>query len=114
MTRSVGSLKKIVLGHVSKQDDPPRTREEQNGRWICDRVVVKDTSTGTEYLFPVNDALGLDKEPKLYRCENKRESLAAKTKTLKNVNYEVLVCTGKEKDAGTRKSFLQRLWPLYL
>lgn len=107
-TKSVGALKKILVGHQSKQDDPPRTREERNAPWICSQVIVKDLASDVSYIFPVMDTLILDKEPKMYRLESVKESSASsyinKTKKLSNVSYEVVVVTGSEKSAGTSKS----------
>ena len=100
VTKSVGSLKKIVLAHVSKQDDPPKTREERNAPWTCLQVVVKDLGTGTSYLFPVMDTLILDQDPKLYKLETKKESLIVKSKSLSNIKYDLVVVTGGEKGSA--------------
>ena len=105
VTKSVGSLKKIVLAHVSKQDDPPRTREERNAPWTCLQVVVKDLGTGTSYLFPVMDTLVLDQDPKIYKLETKKESLIVKSKSLTNIKYDVTVVTGGEKGSACSIKF---------
>jgi len=104
-TRSVGSLKKIVLAHVS-QDERDATREQRNVQWICQQVKVKDTSTGTAYIFPVNDVLVLNAKPKVYRCEDRKESMVNMTRSLKNVEYQVKIVTGSDKQAGMSTSFL--------
>jgi len=101
-TKSVGVLKRIVLGHVKSRDEP-LTREERNAQWICRKVNVKDLSTDTTYIFPVEDALILNKEPKVYKCESKKDSMVNLTRNLKNQTYEVTVVTGSEKGAGTSK-----------
>lgn len=89
------------MGHQSRQDDPPRTREERNAPWICSQVIVKDLSTDTKYTFPVRDALLRDQEPKLYKVEGKKESMVTKSRMLNEVRYEVTVVTGNDKSAGT-------------
>ena len=105
VSKPLGSLKKIVLGHIWKEGEGPgRSREELSQSWICELVLVKDTSTGIEYVFPVNDAIIIDKKPKLFNCEDKRETLASKTKSLKNIDYQVTLVTGNEKGAGTSES----------
>ena len=102
-TKSVGPLKMIVLGHVSKQDEPPR-REDRNAPWMCEQVIVKDTSTGNTYIFPINETLILDKEPKLYRGKLAKESIVSKTKALEEISYEVTVFTGSE-SSGTTSNY---------
>ena len=93
--RSVGNIKKIILGHVS---GPVRNRDDA---WICEQVIIKDKNTGATYYFPVRDVLLLNDEPKTYRCENKKENLVTKTRNLKSIEYEVTVVTGNESGAGT-------------
>jgi hypothetical protein len=103
-TRSVGTLKKIVLAHVSQ--DERDTREQRNLQWICQQIKVKDTNTGTVYIFPVNDVLVLNGKPKVYRCEDRKESMVNMTRSLKNVEYQVKIQTGGDKQAGMSKSSL--------
>lgn len=99
--KSIGNLKRIVLGHVSKEDDPPRTKEERNAAWNCYQVQVKDTSTGVTYIFNTNEPLVLDQDPRAFKCSNKREGIVAKTKALENIKYEVSVYTGSERGGST-------------
>ena len=105
-TKSVGVLKRILLGHVKSKDEP-LSREERNAEWICHDVKVKDLSTDTTYIFPVQEALILNKEPKTFKCEAKKDSMVNITRNLKNLTYEVTVVTGSEKGAGTSKYFVQ-------
>lgn len=102
--KSVGSLKRILLAHMSKADDPPRTRAERNAPWICSQVIVKDLGTDTKYVFPVMEPLLLDQEPKMFRLESKREGLVSKSRQLSEVKYAVTVVTGSDKSAGTSAS----------
>ena len=103
-TKSVGAVKMIVLGHVSKQDEPtPRTREERNAPWNCFHVVIKDPLSGNTFNFPVNESLILDSDPKVFKCSSKKESTVNKIKKLEEVTYEVTVYTGSERGAGTSK-----------
>lgn len=101
IAKSLGNLKLIVLGHVSKEDDPPRTKEERNAAWLCYQVVIKDTSSGVTYVFPVNEPLLLDRDPQAYKCASRKEGIVAKTKVLENIGYEVTVYTGNERGCGT-------------
>ncbi len=103
-TKSVGSIKRIVLGHLSRPDEPPKTRAERAAPWICSQVIVKDLGTDTKYVFPVMDALLLDQEPKMYRLESKKEGMVNKARMLNEVKYEVTVVTGSDKSAGTSAS----------
>lgn len=103
-TKSVGSLKRILLAHVSRPDDPPGTRAERNAPWICSQVIVKDMGTDTKYVFPVMERLLLDQEPKMFRLESKREGVVSKSRQLNEVKYEVTVVTGSDKSAGTSAS----------
>ncbi len=104
-TRSVGQLKRIILGHVERQDEPPMSREERSAVWGCQEVQVTDMSTGTVYVFPVKDGLALNKEPKVYKCKESKESLASVTKQLNSVKYEVIVYTGNDKGLGATRKF---------
>ena len=101
-TKSVGVLKRILLGHV-KATNEPLTREERNAAWICQQVNVKDLSTDTTYKFPVQDAIILNQEAKMFKCEGKKDSMVNLTRHLKNLTYEVTVVTGTEKGAATSK-----------
>lgn len=110
-TNSVGMIKMIVLGHVSKQDDPPRTKEERNAIWTCHQVVVKDTIGGNSFVFAVNETLGLDQDPQVYKCASKKESIVNKTRALNDVSYEVTVYTGSERGSGgTSKYFYMNFY----
>ena len=86
-----------------KSRDEPLSREESNAQWICHQVNVKDLSTDTTYIFPVEDALILNKEPKVFKCASKKDSMVNLTRNLKNLIYDVTVFTGNEKGAGTSK-----------
>jgi hypothetical protein len=90
----------IVLGHISKKDEPPR-REDRNAPWMCQQVMVKDILTGNTYNFPINETLILDKEPKLYKGKLVKESIVSKTKALDEISYEVTVFTGSESSGST-------------
>lgn len=98
--RSVGELKRVQLAHVEGRINP-LTREERNAPWICDKIVVKDLATENAYVFPVRDALIVNKQPKVYKCQERKESIVNQKRALKNVKYEIAVVTGKEKGAGT-------------
>ncbi|RNA20947.1 lipoxygenase homology domain-containing 1 isoform X1, partial [Brachionus plicatilis] len=93
-TRSVGELREILLSHVGNFS-------KSESQWICDYVKIKDLNTGTVYKFPVMSIFKLNKKPKAFKCETKKESQVSLTRGLKNVDYEVLVVTGSEKGAGT-------------
>jgi lipoxygenase homology domain-containing protein 1 len=99
-TGSVGSLKKIYLSHLTGLGYSSM-RGSESDIWKCSHVVIKDMSTGVLYLFNVKDAIYLNQRPKSYRLESKKEGLIAKTKSLKNIDYEVAVVTADERDAGT-------------
>ena len=86
----MGTLKKIVLGHIEREDEPP-TREERNAEWICYQVNVKDLGTNTTYIFPVGHPIGLNKEPRMFKCESKKDSLVNLTRQLKNVNSNFII-----------------------
>lgn len=98
--RSVGELKRIQLAHIEGQLHP-LSREDRNASWICEKVVVKDLTTDASYVFPVLDALVVNKQAKVYKCQEKKESSVNMKKSLRNIKYEVVVVTGKEKGAGT-------------
>lgn len=103
-SKSVGDLKKIYLSHIEKYDNDRFSERTPN--WICQEVKVKDLGTGSTYKFIVMDNLGLNKPPKAYKCEAKKESMVNLTRNLKNVNYEVTVVTGSEKGAGTSLKYV--------
>jgi hypothetical protein len=47
----VGNIKKIVLGHIEREDARLKTREGREGSWHCLEVTVKDLKTDVEYVF---------------------------------------------------------------
>ena len=109
----LGSLKRIVLAHVERPDEPLDVR---SAKWCCEQVQVKETATGTTYVFAVNDALALNGEPRVYKLTNKKESLANMHKKLATLTYQLSVATGK---SGTSAwhifSFsLQLIFAIYL
>lgn len=99
-SKSIGDVKKVLLCHVESQQRQ-LSREERNAAWICEKVTVKDLGTGNTYVIPVMDALMLNKPPKTYKCEEKKENQVNLTRSLKNIQYEVYVVTADEKNAGT-------------
>ncbi len=104
-TKSVGELRKVVLAHVGRMDDVPRTKEERRAAWLCKEVVVKDLATDTTWIFPVMEALLRDAEPKAFRVGGKREGLVNKSRLLSEVKYEVSIVTGNDKSAGTSRFY---------
>lgn len=101
--RSVGEIKKLQLAHVEGRVNP-LSREERNAAWICEKVVVKDLATENAYVFPVRDALVVNKQPKTYKCQERKESTVNQKRALRNIKYDVVVVTGKERGAGTGTS----------
>lgn len=101
--RSLGDLKRIQLAHVESRIHP-LSRDERNAAWLCEKVVVKDLGTQNTYVFPVHDALVINKQPKVYKCQEKKESMVNMKRSLKNIKYDVTVVTGKERGAGTGKT----------
>jgi hypothetical protein len=99
--RSVGEVKKVVVGHVGRADDVAQTREERRATWLCREVVVRDLATDAVYMCPVGEALVRDAEPRVFRVEGRREGLVSRAKNLSEVKYEVTVVTGSDKSAGT-------------
>lgn len=105
-SKSVGELKRIRLAHVEGRNGPA---PERNAPWICEKVLVKDLSTDIVYVFAVMDTLIVNKAAKQYKCQDKKESQVAVKRALKNVKYDVLVVTGRERGAGTGKLYRHQI-----
>ncbi len=98
-SKSIGTIKKLYLRLVERQDEPAISKEDRS--WLCDQVVVKDLGTDISYVFRVKDMLLLNEPPKIYRCDAKQESAVVAVRSLKNVTYEVSIVTSSESVAST-------------
>ncbi len=81
-----------------------RSRDGREASWHCQEIIVKDLSTDTSYIFPVNTWVDLNDRPLECELGEKSETAIAKTRTLENIQYEIAVVTGNEKGAGTGKT----------
>jgi hypothetical protein len=102
--KSIGSIRKIYMRLVERFDEPMSREDRADANWICESVTVKDLGADTTYMFPVRAEFMLGEAPKIFKCEGKQESAVVAARSLQNLNYEVTVFTGGEKNAGTREN----------
>ncbi|CAF3915415.1 unnamed protein product [Adineta steineri] len=99
--RSLGKLRRTILGHKERPEYPLKTYEGCEAMWHAAHVTVTDPSTGVKFEFPVRKWIDINNESDVFECAEKKEDTIAQQRHRHMIKYKIIVHTGDVSHTGT-------------
>ncbi|CAF4076836.1 unnamed protein product, partial [Adineta steineri] len=99
--RSLGELRRIILGHKERPEYPLKTYEGRGAMWHVAHVIVTDPSIGVKFEFPVRKWMDINNDGDVFECAEKKEDTIAQQRHRHTIKYKIIVHTGDVSYCGT-------------
>ncbi|CAF1383479.1 unnamed protein product [Adineta steineri] len=99
--RSLGELRRIILGHKERPEYPLNTYEGRGAMWHVAHVTVTDPSTGVKFEFLVRKWIDINNQGNVFECAEKKEDTIAQQCHRHTIKYKIIVHTSDVSHAGT-------------